>query len=254
MRGDANLDHVVNRVPFNAFDGEARFDVYANPLPVAGNVRYGVAAHIVSSGSYLQAGVHFKPDGTVDAYTGNRDAGTETVTTVGSVLTGYVANTDVSVRVQFQANPDVGGTDVRVRVWKATDPEPEAWTTETNQTAFASAGGWGMKYFLYSGTTNQPLVGARFVTFSAIDASGQIILTDEAGVGPLATVAAALAQIGDWNDGNVRIVMTGDVEESIVVNGLGGGGTLILDGGDVTTVYGYIRFYGVNHEVSFATS
>lgn len=64
----------------------------------------------------------------------------------------HVANTTYGVRLQ------IVDTTVRAKVWLAANPEPEAWTAETTDSALSAAGSIGMRTLLSTSTSNAPVV------------------------------------------------------------------------------------------------
>ena len=124
-------------------------------------------------------------------------------------------------------------------------------TTDGAGGGIASTSRWGAFQQTLAGFTHRPTSHATWYDFSvtAIDPSGALVDTDAGGVGPLATLRAALDHLGSWNDGDVRIALVADVEEDLEIEGLAGGGRVIVDGGLVATLYGRIRFYGVHQFV-----
>src|SRR4029077_4364965 len=78
---------------------------------------------------------------------------------------------------------------------------------------------------------------------------GNLVAVEATGVGPYATIAAALELAGEWNDADVRLILNGVFDESVFISGLTGGGRVFLQGGNATTIYGVVKLYAVHHYV-----
>ena len=100
-----------------------------------------------------------------------------------------------------------------------------------------------------SAYTGAVITSYREFAATTLDGSGESVDVSVGGVGPLATLAAALAKVGDWNDAVVTLILAGVIEEDLDVQGLCGGGKLVIDGGAATTLNGFIRFKNVAHDV-----
>jgi len=236
---------------FAALNAEVRAQVSGlTALPSAGSVYLGVG-RIADSANLYTVNLNIATTGAL-SLTANRElAGT--FTTLATVaLPTYTAGHVYTLRVQIAANED-GGTTIRAKAWLSSGgTEPEAWQIETTDGAggaIAAVSRWGCHQqsgSAFSGTSH----GTWYdFAVTAIDASGEVVDTDAGGVGPLATLRAALDHLGSWNDGDVRISLIGDVEEDLEIDGLAGGGRLTVDGGLVAVLYGRVRLYGVSQFV-----
>ena len=156
------------------------------------------------------------------------------------------------VRVQSQTNPD-GGTDLRAKAWLDGSAEPDDWQVATNDTTTAhqAPGGIGLAARNSAAPGSATQWNVRSLAGGIIDEGGQLVDVTVGGVGPLATLAAALAKVGDWNDGAVRIILGGSaaapIEEDVNIVGLCGGGSLTIDGANVAVLSGLVNVRGLCH-------
>ena len=182
--------------------------------------------------------------GTLTPILAMRSASTYTNLAVGAVLVtgGAYFTQDYEARFQVQTNPD-GGTDLRGKVWIADTAEPDGWMLTANDStaALQQPGPVGINLRSGAAATNNVIGYTKAFTAAVIDAGGLLVDTTVGGVGPLQTVAEAIARCGDWLEGTVRILLSGTVDEQVNIVGLGGGGRLILDGGNTATLYGTVN-------------
>jgi len=79
-------------------------------------------------------------------------AGVSTALSTTTVMTGFTAGTPIWLRFQVE------GSALRVKVWRAGDEEPAAWTSERTDTNITGPGSVGYRYSTGVGTTSAPTV------------------------------------------------------------------------------------------------
>jgi acylphosphatase len=240
----------ILRTNFSPLDVEISTTVFLSVLPSAGTSNVGVIARASDKDNWLFAGANISAAGNVLPYITKRVGGTVTNLAQGTNIGAIVAGTDLRIRAQIQTNAD-GGTDVRVKVWLASGTEPDDWQTTYNETGavLQQAGYVGAVASSGGSVGNQISSQYRDLRADVIDGDGNVVPVEATGVGPFATISAALELAGEWNDADVRLVLTGVFDESIFVNGLAGGGRLFITGGGTTTLYGIVRIYGATQYV-----
>jgi hypothetical protein len=242
----------IMRSSFAVLDAEASGRIALGGVPGGGSVDFGLAAHVVGSNDMWALGLNVGSTARIQIVILRLSGGSWTylhqveIAPAGSYVGGQVWQ----VRGQVQTNPD-GGTDLRLKVWLDGGTEPDDWMAAVNDATATNGlntpGGFGA--FMRSGSG---FLGATIgyqlhdCAFACIDSGGNIIDTTEGAVGPLATVSEALDRVGDWNDGEVRVVLSGTLTETIELNGLVGGGRLIIDGAGVAVLEGFVKLYGVH--------
>lgn len=236
-----------------ALDVEVLTRMNFNQLPTAGSYVAGVAFRIAEAQTCLAA--VFEVSGTkidVNIETQFNNVWTidaESLNFRTGLTNAILAAEDYWIRARAVTNPD-GGTDVFAKFWVEGSAEPEDWTLTWNEVGsggLQSAGGVGAVARTGSAFTGNVSGQWRYLDANLLDGDGEAVDVTVGGVGPLATVAAALAKVGDWNDGAVRIVLAGIIEEDVELAGLGGGGQLTLDGAGVATLNGYVRVRSLAH-------
>lgn len=219
-------------------------------LPDAGSFFAGVAGRISDASNWLAVVIATNSSGVTAAEIQKRVGGTITGAIVSTPIGTFPAATEFRIRVQIQTNPD-GGTDVRGKVWQAAAVEPDDWTVSANltETVLQTPNGVGALHRSGSAPTIQTVASYRDFSAAVIDADANIVPVESTGVGPFASISAALDLAGEWNDADVRLILSGSFDEAVYVNGLAGGGRLFVDGANVTTIYGIWKLYGVTQYV-----
>jgi hypothetical protein len=221
-------------------------------LPAAGSDDALLCARMVGANDFLAGGINVSAAGACIPRVLKRSGGTWTVVATGTTIGTIVASplTKVRQRVQVQTNPD-GGTDVRVKAWFDGTAEPDDWNVTANDTTanLQNVNGVGVAYRSGGSVTSQESGNFYELGAASIDADGVIVPTDAGGVGPFASIARACTEFGNWNDADVRLVLAGEFDESVFINGLAGGGRVFITGGGTAIVYGVARLYGVSQYV-----
>jgi hypothetical protein len=258
IRLNGTSQETIMTVPLSMLDNEMLARVNINQVPGSGGFYGGLCPRMVDSQNCWAVFLQISSAGNLvleaDEQLSNAWTALQQVTIGTGYTTGTLAAKDWFVRCQLALNPE-GGTDIRAKAWDATTTEPDAWQVEVNSVTAALQSPARVGVAARSGaamSSGNPIVSYRELSAYTIDASGFVVDVETEGVGPLATVASALEQVGEWNDGTVRIILTGTVEENIDILGLSGGGSLTIDGGGlgVTTLWGYVRLRNVAHEVN----
>jgi hypothetical protein len=210
----------------------------------------GPTARMVDKNNYLHAAIQVDTAGVHVLRLLKAVGGTISTVGVNVTLGTFPLNTDFYLRAQFLTNPE-GGTDVKAKAWLPANPEPDDWQNVGNVTdaALQNVQPVGFVYANGGSAAGQTSIGVKSLTVATIDPDGEVVDTSGATVGPFASITKALEQAGDWNDADVRLVLTGSFDEAVAINGLAGGGRLFISGGNTTTIYGVFRVYGVMHYV-----
>lgn len=110
------------------------------------------------------ARVNFNPDLTLLLTIRKRIAGVQTTLatiTVPSIT--HTVNTKYSIRFSCQ------GSQLKTRLWLASNPEPSTWTLTATDTDITAAGAVGVSSLLFTGNTNVLPVVYSFDNFEAVD-------------------------------------------------------------------------------------
>jgi hypothetical protein len=255
IRLNAGNQNTIVRSSFAPLDVELTTQFTFSGLPTAGSVWGGLLGRIVDGTTTLGIFVTTNNSGVAALNIDEKVNGTWA--TVGALSLGTFtgaafAAIDWKLRVQLVTNPD-GGTDVFAKLWQSTATEPDDWSLTVNTASAAglqSAGGTG--FGMRSGAAYTGSVTCRFRDLAATTIGGDGLTVDlaEGGVGPLRSIAAALAKVGDWVEGDCRIILGGTIEEDVEIAGMGGGGSLVIDGGSkAATLFGYVRVRGMAAKV-----
>lgn len=245
LRTNGSGQNVFMRNLFGALDAEIYGVINFGSMVAAGTETAELTCRYKDSDNWYSFALNLT-GATVVAIIYKRAGGSyTTLATSPTILVptaGNLPTTDFAIRGQVQTNPD-GGTDLRLKVWLVGSAEPEGYTITANdtQSALQSPGAVGANARSGGSQSGALITSFRDLTAAVIDAGGLVIDTTVGGVGPLQTVAEALVRVGDWNDGVVRVVLGGTVDEQINVLGIGGSGSLIIDGAGVATVYGTVN-------------
>jgi hypothetical protein len=210
----------------------------------------GPAARMVDKSNYLHVSIQVDSAGVHVLRLLKAVGGTLTTLGANVTLGTFALNTEFYIRAQFITNPE-GGTDVKGKAWVSSAAEPDDWQNVSNVTDAALQNVQPVGYVYANGgsAAGQTALALKSLTASTIDPDGELVDTSGATVGPYASIAKALELVGDWNDADCRLVLTGSFDEQVQINGLAGGGRLFISGGNTTTIYGVIRVYGVMHYV-----
>lgn len=149
-------------------DVEVRSVVRVDQLPTAQKIYTMLTARAVDTSNYYRVVAAFATDATMDITAYFVSAGVSTAITL-TPFSGsnsaiiqvpretMVAETDYHFRAQFEgASP----TTIRIKFWRVGTTEPVYWdaTATDSQSNLQVAGGVGIRTFLVSGATNQPVM------------------------------------------------------------------------------------------------
>ena len=132
---------------FTTRDADVTFDASVPSIAAGGVVAAGVHLRFVDSNNYLWPTIEFKTDGTV---------GYKLWTVVGGAFSSplseatsvtYTANVLIRCRIQLV------GDRIRSKVWRAADPEPDAWFSDLRDTSHTGSGRIGLLHWTQSTNT-----------------------------------------------------------------------------------------------------
>lgn len=140
-----------------ARDSETAFELAIDKLPAGGSGLYtSVIARADANSDGYEARVIFRADGVVGASIAKSIDGTANVLPGGK--DALTATPGERIRAKFRVE-SASPTRLRLKVWKATDPEPALWLIDLDDSdaAFQVAGVSGLRVYLAAGTTSLPV-------------------------------------------------------------------------------------------------
>ena len=133
-------------------DFDIKADVSLNTAASGGGAYVNIIGRRVSAGNDYRLKVRYQTGGVVVAYLARTVGNTETIL-ANTTVTGLTANPGDVLRVRFQALGSNPSTQVRAKVWRATDAEPSTWlltNTAATPAALQAAGDSGVLLFTSS--------------------------------------------------------------------------------------------------------
>ncbi|MDG4750629.1 hypothetical protein O7630_06745 [Micromonospora sp. WMMD718] len=147
-------------------DSEQVVDIQPSAVATGARMSTGVVSRWIGGGdSYYWFRTDFETSGKVTVKISvrlNGSAGLEDLISVPTSIT-YSAGTTLRMRAL------TAGTHLAVKVWRATDAEPAAWTAIAGDNRISVAGLVGIRNWLVTGNTNSPLPSVTYDNYEAVE-------------------------------------------------------------------------------------
>lgn len=127
---------------------DCKVTVSTDKVATGSSISADIQARRIDGSNYYSARLQFLAGGGAQIEVFKVVAGTAIPLGGVSALGAYSANQLWNIRFQ------INGSTIKVKAWKASDPEPGGWNTKVNDTQFTTAGSFLFRGLLFAGNTN----------------------------------------------------------------------------------------------------